>query len=64
LDARLMNNGKQVGPKQWDIDFLLAYLAERAGDVAVEEDNEGQIVIYTGLTEAPDGTLWKEEDNG
>lgn len=50
--------------KGWNVDTLLAYLREHCPEI--DEDNEGQIVIYTGLYQTPDGGLTDEypEDNG
>lgn len=44
--------------KNWNVNTLLDYLADNCPEVG--EDNEGQIVIYTGLYQTPDGGLTDE----
>lgn len=44
-----------IDSPEWNVDTLLAYLAKHGADT--DSDNEGQIVIYTGLYEREDGSL-------
>lgn len=46
----------------WDVETLLAYLKETSGG-DVEQDNNGQVIIYTGLWLTPDDCLTNEEPN-
>lgn len=39
----------------WSMNTLAGYLAEH--DFTIEKDNDGQVVIYTGLYQTPDGAL-------
>ena len=48
----------KIANRDWDVDLVLSYLGENCP--AVEADNEGQIVLYTGLFEWPDRTLHTE----
>jgi hypothetical protein len=64
------NNPKQKYPDEvlilrhagheWDDTTIIAYLKE-VGNVGVEQDNDGQIVLYPGLWIAPNGALTNEE---
>ena len=64
------NNPKQAAPDEvmilwhakheWDDTTIIAYLKE-VGNVGVEQDNDGQIVLYPGLWIAPNGALTNEE---
>ena len=47
---------------EWDDKTIIAYLNE-VGNVAVEQDNDGQLVLYPGLWIAPNGALTNEEPN-
>jgi hypothetical protein len=51
------DTGVQVFGRGWNCDNIARYLEENSFDV--ETDNEGQIVCYTGLIQAPDGSLWR-----
>lgn len=39
---------RQVSGPDWNNDFLIQWLV-RNGDFQIETDNEGQVIIYTGL---------------
>jgi hypothetical protein len=40
---------------RWNVDTIVAYLAEVGCEIG--EDNDGQIVLYTGLSENAQGDL-------
>lgn len=44
---------------EWDDTTIITYLKE-VGNVQVEQDNHGQIVLYPGLWIAPNGELTNE----
>lgn len=44
--------------KPWNVDTILLHIIREGAEVA--KDNDGQIMLYTGLFEWPDGTLHDE----
>jgi len=46
----------------WDVGTLLAYLKETSGG-DVEQDNNGQVIIYTGLWLTPEDRLTNQNPN-
>lgn len=44
-----------IADKGWNLDTIIAYIAEHGA--SIEEDNYGQIVIYTELAEDDEGRL-------
>ena len=57
----------KTGKHEWDDKTIIAYI-NAVGYIDVEQDNDGQIVLYPGLWIAPDGTLThtepdEEDDN-
>jgi len=51
---------KKILDKGYSEDDIHRYLAEN-GSGQIDQDNEGQIIIYTGLYENEDGELHKLE---
>lgn len=49
---------KLLMAKGWNADTILGYLTGTSFEIA--QDNDGQIVIYTGLFEWSDGSLRDE----
>lgn len=47
--------------QKWNVDTLLALLVQEGCDVG--EDNEGQIVLYTGYKQNENGELEKFESS-
>lgn len=45
----------------WNTDTLIAYIKEHSPDI--ELDNDGQVVIYTGTWQRPDGSLHDTPNN-
>jgi hypothetical protein len=45
---------------EWNLDTLIRLIVVHGAEVG--EDNDGQIVIYTGYRESEDGSLVKMED--
>ena len=46
---------KIIAPAGWNVDTILDYLRDNCPDL--EMDNDGQLVLYTGLTETPEAEL-------
>lgn len=49
-------------PAGWNNDTLLEYLSMCS--FSIEQDNDGQIIIYTGLYLRPDGSLHDDDPSG
>lgn len=60
-ERKMYAKGEVVLAKGWNVDDVLAYLKRNCPDV--EQDNEQQILLYTGLVEDGEGNLRIMDDD-
>jgi len=53
--------GTQILGNRWNVDDLIRHLRIEGAEVG--KDNDGQIILYTGLFQAQDGSLYSEPQN-
>jgi len=50
--------GTKIIDANWNVDSLIRHLQIEGAEVG--EDNDGQIILYTGLYQTKDGSLYSE----
>lgn len=65
LDAAMIpyrENLTKIFEAGWNLDNIREWMRDHGA--SVEVDNDGQVILYTGLIEAPDRSLWADMDEG